>query len=854
VRIAIAVPVGGLLAGCALGLHGPNIPDPIPVVCLIASLVVVLAGYSRRDIWFAIGITGGFAAGGALLASRAWDAAWRPSLRVAFESIALNERDAALVAGRSPPEDDSASVVLVGVLLRDASPTATGAWSLPVAVEWVGRARSMRGDLDAAANPVAGGVLITVAGALAGERASEWRAGRSIRMSAQIHRPARYLNYEVMDQERTLARRGVTLVGTVKSAALVEVTARGHPLAEAAASLRAFARRAVASTVGRWSPRSAGIVTAIVLGDRSGLNEAVERRLQEAGTYHVIAISGGNIAILAGLTLTAFRVVGLLGRVAMGSAIAALIAYAYLVGNGASVDRATLMAVVFFLGRAIDLRGPPLHTLVLAAGVLVLNDPLAIGDPGFLLTFGATAAILIAAPQLPLRRLRRLLVPVAAMLVASASAEAALFPVGATLFSRVTFAGLALNFLAIPLMAVAQIAGMLVVPVFAVAPLAAVVIGWIAHLGADGLVRSADLVQIVPMVTWRVAPPAPLALAVYYIGGTISWVLWTRYRARSRSSPSVLARRMRLVAGAAALGATGWILVEPWTWLTASGDGRLHVTFIDVGQGDSALIRFPHGSTLLVDAGGLGGSPTFDMGDRVVAPVLRGVGVRRLNALALTHGDVDHVGGADAIVREFRPREVWEGIPVPRSPVLRTVAIAAGAAGALWRNVQTDDRVRVDEVTVIVRHPNVAEWDRQRVRNDDSIVLELLWRDVSIVLAGDVGADAEQAMASRFRPARLRVIKVPHHGSATSSSDTFVRALRPRAAVVSVGRRNTFGHPAPAVLARYEAIGAAIFRTDRDGAITVDTDGWSLNIRTFVGRSIRIDRSPSHEDTKARRN
>ena len=209
----------------------------------------------------------------------------------------------------------------------------------------------------------------------------------------------------------------------------------------------------------------------------------MQRRLQEAGTYHVIAISGGNIAILAGLLLGAFRVAGWLGRTAMLSSIAALLAYAALVGGGASVDRATLMAVVYFGARAVDQRSPPLNALALVAAVLVAADPLIVADPGVRPHLRRDAGD-------PRRRagdhddrtqstqrhaektMRSAVSAVSAvraivcwpMFAASVAAEALLFPVGALVFSRVTFAGLALNFLAIPLMGVAQIAGMAVVP------------------------------------------------------------------------------------------------------------------------------------------------------------------------------------------------------------------------------------------------------------------------------------------------------------------------------------------------------------------------------------------------------
>jgi competence protein ComEC len=852
-RVAVALPTGGLLVGCVLGVFWPDAPAPLLVALLIASvtLVVGAVSFDRRSL-FVAGIVGAFAVGGWLLAARQWQDDWRSTLKIAFESMARDERHEWQQAGRFVPEEDSAAVVVVGVLQTDAAPASGGGISLNLATRWIGRMRSDDDRIDPAANPVSGGLLLTVVGSLASDRAGEWRAGRTIRAPAQVHPPSFYLDPGVPDQQRALARRGVALVGTIKSGALVEVEARGSPMEEAAASVRAFSRRAIASSVGRWSARAAGIVTAIVIGDRSGLDAAVERRLQEAGTYHVIAISGGNIAILAGLTLIAFRLAGFLGRVAMASAIAGLVAYGYLVGGGASVNRATMMAVVYFAGRGLDLRGPPINALVLVAGLLLAGDPLSVVDPAFLLTFGATAAILAVSAEFSLQRLPRVAVPLADMLLASVAAEAALLPVGATMFSRVTFAGLALNFLAIPLMAVAQVAGMVVVPLFAVWGRLAAFAGWFAYVGAEGLVRSADLLDYAPFVTWRVAPPNLVTSAMYYVAGLTAWGLWRRRARLTGSGESAVGRNVRRAAVLLVTASALWIVAEPWTVVRVMSDGRLHVTFIDVGQGDAALVQFPRGAVLLVDAGGLPGGGSFDVGDRVVAPVLRDAGVRRLDTIALTHGDVDHVGGAAAAIVEFRPWEVWEGVPVPRSPMLQAVHVAAMAVHSQSRIVQTADATTVDDVSVIVRHPRPPDWERQDPRNDDSMVLELLWRDVSIVLTGDIGAVVEAEIASQFQPQPLRVLKVPHHGSLTSSSSAFLRALNPRVAVISVGRSNHFGHPAPAVLRRYEEIGAEVFRTDRDGAVSVDTDGSSVDVHTFIGRRTHIHKQPrrheEHED------
>lgn len=786
-----------------------------------ATVVAVIAVCAARTWLLAAAVIVTFFSGGVLLAGDAWQRAWRPSLRVPFDDLARRERAA---ADRRLPEDDEASATVEGRVRADASPTQNGI-SLSIDVDAVAS--------DAGCVSVTGGVQLTVIGETARDLAGDWRAGRRVRAPARLHRATRYLDPGVPDFERALARRGTTLVGTVKSGALVQVIALGSRWDEALASARAHVRDVLNANVGHWSAQSSAIVTAIVLGDRSALDPDVERSLQEAGTYHVIAISGGNIAILAGALLGAFTLAGAAGRAPLVSTMAVLIAYARLVGGGASVTRATWMALVACGVRLVDHRSPPINILIVVLAALVLANPLAVADAAFLLTFGATGAILLIAPSVARMSTHRWLALVIGMLAASCAAELALLPIAVVLFSRVTFAGLALNFLAIPMMTVAQIAGMAVVPIAAISPRTALAIGWIAHIGASGLVWSADLVRFVPFVTWRVAPPPFLACAIYYIAIGVTWVLITRRV--DTGEMSMWARTGAASCAAAFAGATLWILVDPRTLIAPRGDGRLHATYIDVGQGDAIFVTFPRGSTLLVDAGGLGFGSSFDIGDRVVAPVIRHAGFRRIDRLALTHGDPDHIGGALAILREFRPREIWEGVPVPRFAPLDALRSVAASFGARWANVYEGSAITIDGVEVISRHPPPPDWERRKVRNDDSLVLELRWRDVSILLTGDVGHDAE-LMLPMDRPLPLRVVKIPHHGSLSSSSRTFVERWRPQLAIVSAGRSNHFGHPATDVLQRYDDVGATVFRTDRDGAVQLDTDGISVTVSSFTGR------------------
>jgi len=168
---------------------------------------------------------------------------------------------------------------------------------------------------------------------------------------------------------------------------------------------------------------------------------------------------------------------------------------------------------------------------------------------------------------------------------------------------------------------------------------------------------------------------------------------------------------------------------------------------------------------------------------------------------------------------------------------------------AQWANVYRGSRIVVDGVEIRAIHPSPADWERQKVRNDDSVTLELQWGDVSVLLTGDIGRAVEGEVARDLEPAPIRVLKVPHHGSLTSSSAAFLRAVRPTVAVVSAGRANHFGHPAPAVLQRYREIGAEVFRTDQDGAITVETDGKELDIRTFAGRHFELSATTVHHET-----
>jgi competence protein ComEC len=655
----------------------------------------------------------------------------------------------------------------------------------------------------------------------------QWRAGRRVVLKATVRRPAVYLDDGVGDDRLALARHGLILVGSVKSAALIEVVATGSRLEEAGASLRVFVRRAIDERVGRRDPLAASIATAILIGDRTGLDHDVTDRLQAAGTYHVIAISGGNIAIFASTLLLAAWLARVPRVLANAGAVAGVWLYAALVGGGSSVVRAAAMATIYLGLQARDLRAPPLCALAAAAGVLLVASPLAAVDAGFVLTVGATGAIVALAERgLRVRRWPPFVRPAVAVVAASVATEAVLLPASALLFGRVTIAGPIVNLAAVPAMAVVQQAGMTVVACHAWWPAMADLAGRVVIAAAWVLVRSADLLDWAPGLASRVPAPSWIAAGAYATAGLValsaaSWHwLPGRWRWRAR------------MAGTCAAGATAvWIVAHPWTWRTPwSADGRLHVTSVDVGQGDATLVRLPDATTLLVDTGGLGGQSSFDIGARVVAPAIWARGVGRLDGLLLTHGDPDHIGGAATIIDVFRPSSIWEGIVVPSHAPMEALRAQARERGLSWQTLVEGADWERGRVRLHVWGPAAPDWERPRVRNDDSVVLELRYGDVSIVLPGDIGRDVERDLAARVPPSRVRVLKLAHHGSATSSSAEFLDALRPTVALVSCGRDNRFGHPARDVMARLADRHIPVFRTDAGGEIELESDGRTLTV------------------------
>jgi competence protein ComEC len=805
-------PALALVAGVLWGTGADAALTPACGVSALACVAAVVTWVRRQSLLTVVSLAIGYACAGAALAADARGQALDSPLRRVLDGAV-----GGFVLDDPGPGGDHDPISVRAVLLEDAA-IRDGFVSLRAHVTAVAIGA---GWVDAA-----GGVSISIGGRVAPERAGEWRAGRAIQAPVSFRRPARYLNDGVPDFERDLALGGTTLFASVKSGLLVDVVRHGSAIHERAARVRIHARQAVARWIAVHDPAAGAIVTAVLIGDRTGLSDEIRERLQAAGTYHVIAISGGNIAILAGLVLLMLMACGIHGRRAALVSIGVLMTYSQVAVAGPSVWRATLMAVLYLAARTMDHRTAAWQAAALAAALMLVAHPLELQDPGFLLTFGATVALIEGARRAEGRRIASHTAVgwLAASVVASLAVEVALVPVSAQVFSRVTSAGVVLNLIAVPMMAVAQVAGLVVVAADSV-PWIAAPAGWMASSAAGVLVSSARLVDVFPWLTSRVPPPGMAMAAAYYL--SLAFVLLGSRRLQRTGAVAFAVVIALFVADA-----NGWLR-------RAAPLNSLRLTMFDVGQGEALLLETPAGS-LQVDAGGAPfGGGAFDVGARVLAPALWARGIRSVDTLLVTHGDPDHIGGGEVLVREFGFRHLWEGIGVPRhtpSTVLRALAAREGMTSHFKR---TGDVMRWGDATIRVLHPAAPDWERPRVRNDDSVVIEVLYGGVALLLTGDISSGIERALVPMLSAAPVRILKVAHHGSRTSTSFELLESWRPQIALISAGRGNSFGHPAPDVVRRLESIGARIYRTDRDGQITVETDGRRVWARTFVGETAK---------------
>ncbi len=575
----------------------------------------------------------------------------------------------------------------------------------------------------------------------------------------------------------------------------------------------AVVRNGIASTTDRLFGPRAAMVDALVVGWRGAMDREVQQAFSASGLVHILSISGFHIGLLAGWVLLALRLARVPRHLAEGAAAVVAVGYALFLGWPPPAARAAVLALALAFTRWRQRQVDPTALLALSALLVLLADPAALVSVGAWLSVLALAGLTAAT-----RWSDRALGQHALIRAVSGSVGAILAtaPITAAVFGQVAPIAVVLNLIAVPIAA-------LLVPTL----MAALLCGTLLPATAGAFAASGGILLQALEAVARIGASAPGAGVPDEPGfaGALPWLgaavvaLWAIHR---RTTPQEAARRLAW-GGVAAL----WLsLVGQGIGTPALGEGQLALVFADVGQGDAALIRTPGGHWVMVDAGPA--DARWNAGERVLLPLLRRLGARRIEALVISHAHRDHVGGASAITAALPVGVAVEpGEPFAEASYhdwLETLA----RRGVGWHPAVAGDHWTLDGVEFRLLHPP-AHWSHAgEDLNEDSAILEVRWKDFRALLMGDAGVVAEAALAGAL--GRADLLKVGHHGSRTASSSAFLGELQPQVAVISVGR-NRYGHPTGEALGRLAAAGARIWRTDQEGHITVQSDGHHFTVR-----------------------
>jgi competence protein ComEC len=748
---------------------------------------------------------------------------------------AIGLTTALLIAGR---DREATFTLLVAVLVLGALRAATpplppnhlARLALPVVARLEGRLAAEPADvapertrllLDAdtlvadTLRPVTGRVQLMIYG-----EPPPLTQGQRVAGEFRLYPPRNFRNPGAYDYAAHLARQDIFVVGSGRAERVRALSPTDPPWNVA------LRRRARAAIQGALPPVSAALLAGLLFGERTALPPEIDDGFRRAGVYHILAVSGFNVALLAAAVFAALALTPIPRRVVAALAVPVVIGFAYVVGPEPSVVRAVVMAALLLAAIVIERTPTLLNSLALAGLLILAARPLDLWEPGFQLSFAATLGIVLVASALTARLAERGCAHwLAGAVAVSVGAQAFVTPLMLHHFNQLSLIGVAANLAVVPLAGLATLGGMLALLAATVstALTQAIFDGlWLVLLGLRGAVYVAARI---PAAMLHLPAPPSSAMAAFYAGLGVLVATGTEPIGSSAQAPQRerLAAAWRRPARMAVVILVGTAAaIEAWP-LRRPPDGRLRVTFLDVGQGDAIVVALPDGRAVLVDTG-TGGPARFDIGERVIAPYLWNRGVRRLAILVTTHEDIDHAGGAASVRRLFPVGEEWT-----------SAGITAGSPRFLGG---------VGLTVLNPRTPRMTDSRRGVAanRNNNGVVLRLDYGLASLLLAADIEAEAEARLLATHAPLRARVLKVAHHGARHSTGEAFLRATRPDVAVISVGARNPFGHPAPATLARLARIGARIYRTDEDGAVILETDGRELVITAWADR--RTDRLP----------
>ena len=663
--------------------------------------------------------------------------------------------------------------------------------------------------------------------------------GDIIRITGKLFEPGGYNNPGGFDYPASLARSGIYYTVNVKSADTIEILSHGTGLFRTVQDWRERIRQSfLASTSGDGS----AILQAMVLGEEGRLTDKLRDRFMTAGVTHIISISGSHLGMVAVLCFGLIRwLLFMLPErfyhrltlhtdpkiIAAWLTLPLVVFYTLLAGGQVATVRSLVMITAGLFAIILDRENALMHSLALAALLILISNPQAIFDISFQLSFLSVLVIgyvvsLWNELQLTAEtRFRKIRNSALLLIIISLSTGLATGPLVAYYFNQISFAGIVSNLIIVPF------AGMVVVPLGLFSGILSLFthhlpLAGLDQTAADAFISAVSFFSQLPFAEFH--PPAPdVVWLMFYAVLFVSLFMHTRTRLLSRFKPFESSSR---VSKAPVIGMVfaGVCLLLPLA-LSFIPQQHTMISFPDVGQGDSTLIEFPGGKTILIDGGGTRDN-RFDIGRRVLAPYLWNKGIHRLDLVVLSHPHPDHMNGLIAILKKFEVAAVWESGMDTDLPGHGEFSRAMEDKKIHCRLVSADDPpVMLGEAMVSVLHPRRGfdAHDRQAyaAENNRSLVLQVRSEGKDMLFTGDIGIEAEWDIIRTMPGMKADLIKIPHHGSKSSSSDAFVSQIRPDVAIVTAGRGNPYHHPSDEVLARYEKIGARICRTDMDGAVTI---------------------------------
>ena len=686
------------------------------------------------------------------------------------------------------------------------------------------------------------------------------RYGKQITLTGVFHEPQGKRNLGGFDYKAHLARQNI--VGIVEAVGLLRIGEQhGFPPLRWIEALRIRTERLIDAIYTKISLH-AQLIKGILLGKRSDVPSETLDTFRNSGTFHVLAVSGLHVGLIAGFCYLGFSRLRFPQKIVCLLTIIAVLIYASLIGFRPSVFRAALMAILFLSAALLDRDADIFNLLAFAALVLLLLNPHQLWDVGFQLSFVAVAAIVYFVPKME-KPLQHLWEDTSESAEADLSKPTKCQPKAIKWFAKfrhkavkwfvkfrhTTVKWFVLSYL-VTLAAQIGTAPLIAYHFFRTYPLGIVVgpfaVGLVVLIVAMGLgfvcigfvwlplaqflsvLNHALISTFLGLIgifgqTWGVVKLTPPTFGGFVLYITVCLGITHRQWVR---------RQWR----AASL--IGLSVVAIWVWDAAFHErGRLlEVVTLDVGQGDAAVVRFPDNRTMLID-GGIRRTyydeqkqemTDYDVGERIIEPYLDYHGIRKLDMVVLTHPDLDHGGGLGYILENFEVSRVLGISEMPLdSQTNRRLRAIAEARDIPYAFPYAGEIALTPTAALNLLHPiDAASTDLlDEDKNDDSLVIKLSYGEVDVLFTGDIGKAAEARLIASGQDLRSEILKVPHHGSRTSSSVAFLDAVQPRCAIFSLGKRNRYQFPHPEVVARYEGRGCRLWRTDASAAITLRTDG-----------------------------